>query len=175
MQRMFASVASNNNLKLRNITQSNTTLMEHRSWCHDHGKKKTMRIWDVTYFAHNQSKRNIVVCRDVPAAVNIGVLALLRACQRHAWFKEHGHDDVDVKDFKPSLSLWTPGSCCTDDSGKVVCGRPKKDGSNVINMAEVKSLRELCAQVGWKKTPFRYFPGMKKKYAKKKFGGDRST
>ena len=139
-----------------------TLLTTHHSyWCDKHAEGKDLFIWDVAHFSEETTKRDIVVNRDIPAAVNIGVLALLRAKQRFQFRKQHG----TVDGFSPSLGLWTPGTCWRDATGKVVIGRLNKDKDNVID--EVKTLAQLCADAGWSQPPYRYMPGCIK-YKKKK-------
>ena len=125
----------------------------HSYWCDEHAEGKKLLIWDVVHFSEETAKRDIVVNRDIPAAVNIGTLALLRAKQRFIYLKK----EKSVKDFSPSLSLWTPGTCWRDATGKVLIGRLNKDKDNVVD--EVKTLVQLCVEVGWSQPPYRYMPG----------------
>ena len=69
-----------------------TLLTTHHSyWCDTHAEGKDLFIWDVAHFSEETTKRDIVVNRDIPAAVNIGVLALLRAKQRFQFVKKTWH------------------------------------------------------------------------------------
>ena len=125
----------------------------HSYWCDEHAEGKPLLIWDVAHFSEETTKRDIVVNRDIPAAVNIGTLALLRAKQRFIYFEK----EKNVKDFSPPLSLWTLGTCWRDATGKVLIGRLNKDKDNVFD--KVKTLVQLCVEVGWSQPLYQYMPG----------------
>ena len=119
----------------------------YRRWCQSHGETKRIGIWDVANITVGD--KTLTVNRDVPAAVNIGTLALISARQRH--------DMADV-DGDVDLSLWTYGTYWSN--GRQTVGKPNARKDNGIGTP--MSLSELCGAVHDSfEVPYYYLPGMR--------------